>query len=155
MTGIRSTDDSLIEDRRTKPDRKIPTSRAYNLVKPRLLSTSQSSIIPPVTRNGVSMSDEKKYKAIYRQAPNPHNRGPMNDLGNESPSGRRRTQGPDKTTRNYSGQNKGGVWSNMNGTEVGRSKTEDSSIVLGKSTGDRAPMSNLMKAARAKRLGKK
>lgn len=88
MTGIRSTDDSLIEDRRTKPDRKIPTSRAYNLVKPRLLSTSQNSIIPPVTRNGVSMSDlsqrlpkwMKDSKFKVSQAPNPHNRAPMSNL---------------------------------------------------------------------------
>lgn len=152
MTKIRSTDDSLIEDRRIKPVAKTPTSRAYNLVRPRLLSTSQSSIVPPVTRNGISMSNEKKM--VYRPAPNPHNRGPMNDLGNESPSGRTRTQGPDKTTRNYSGQNNGGVWSNAKGVEIGRSKTEDSSMILGKSTGDRAP-TNLMKAARAKRLGKK
>jgi hypothetical protein len=46
----------------------------------------------------------------------------------------------DQTTRNYSGASHGGIWTNSNGTEVGRSNTEDSHVTKGKSTGDRQPL---------------
>lgn len=70
---------------------------------------------------------------------NPHNRGAMNDLGNERPGdgGTRRTL-PDPTTRDYKGS-KSGVWTNANGTQVGQSNQEDSTIRPMKSTGDTAP----------------
>lgn len=43
----------------------------------------------------------------------------------------------DPTTRSYSGS-KRGVWTNSNGTQVGQSSQEDSTIIPTKSTGDTA-----------------
>lgn len=47
---------------------------------------------------------------------------------------------PDQTTRRYIGAGRGGtgIWQNSNGTQIGRSVTEDSDIMPSKSTGDLA-----------------
>lgn len=69
MTGIRSTDSSEIDDRRGASSGQTPTSRAYNVTRKRLLSSTQSVAAPPgsLTANNAPMNSAQLADAYMAQ----------------------------------------------------------------------------------------